>query len=84
MIEMKLRWAKKHLTEAVDLLLCELIAAPDMMESQEHILSRGRINGIGPNVMKRAAAKLGIVFERHPHPDLSVSRTYWRLPEKPA
>jgi hypothetical protein len=40
---------KKNLTEAVDLLLCELTAAPGMLESQEDILSRGRVNGIGPS-----------------------------------
>jgi hypothetical protein len=81
---MRFRWAKKHLTEAVDLLVCELTAAPGMVESQEDILSCGRVNAIGPKVMKRAAAKLGIVFERHVHPDVGGSRTYWRLPEKAA
>jgi hypothetical protein len=30
--------------------------------------------------MKRAAAKLGIVFERHVHPDMGGLRTYWRIP----
>jgi len=81
---MRFRWAKKHLTEAIDLLLCELTAAPGMMESQEDILSRGRMNGIGPKVMERAAVKLGIVIERHVHPDRRASRTYWRLPDKAA
>ena len=76
-------WAK-HLEQAVELLLCELIAAPGMIEPQENLLSCGRINGIGPKVMKRAAAKLGIVFERHIHPDMGASRTYWRLPGKAA
>jgi hypothetical protein len=81
---MRLRWAKTHLTEAVDLLLSELIAAPGMMKSQEDILSRGRMNGIGPKVLKQAAAKLGIVFERHVHPDIGGLRTYWKLPDKAA
>jgi DNA modification methylase len=79
---MRLRWAKTHLTEAVDLLLSELIAAPGMMKSQEDILSRGRMNGIGPKVLKQAAAKLGIVFERHVHPDIGGLRTYWKLPDR--
>jgi hypothetical protein len=52
------------------------------MESQEHILSRGRINGIGPNVMKRAATNLGIVVEKQVRLDARASRTYWRLPNK--
>jgi hypothetical protein len=51
-------WAK-HCEEAVELLLCELTAAPGMIEPQEDLLSSGRIDGIGPKVMKRAAAKLG-------------------------
>ncbi len=76
-------WAK-HLEEAVELLLCELTAAPGMIEPQEDLLSSGRINGIGPKVMKRAAAKLGIVFERHVRPDMGGVRTYWRLPGKAA
>jgi hypothetical protein len=83
-IQMRFRWAKKHLTEAIDLLLCELIAAPGMMEPQEDILSQGQMNGIGPKVLKQAAAKLGIVFERHAHPDIGGLRTYWRLPDKAA
>jgi len=74
----------KHLEDAVELVLCELTAAPGMIESQEDILSIGRINGIGPKVMKRAAATLGIVFERHAHQGMGGSRTYWRLPEKAA
>ena len=61
-------WAK-HCEEAVELLLCELTAAPGMIEPQEDLLSSGRIDGIGPKVMKRAAAKLGIVFERQVCPD---------------
>ena len=81
---MRFRWVKKHLAEAIDLLLCELTAAPGMMESQEDILSRGRMNGIGPKVLKQAAAKLGIVFERHVHPDIGGLRTYWKLPDKAA
>jgi hypothetical protein len=51
-------WAK-HLEEAVELLLCELTAALGMIEPQEDLLSCGRISGIGPKVMRRAAAKLG-------------------------
>jgi hypothetical protein len=78
-----IRWAK-HLEQAVELLLCELTAAPDMIESQEELLSCGRVNGIGPKVMKRAAAKIGIVFERHVHRDIGRSGTYWRLPAKAA
>ena len=74
----------KRVEEAVDLLLCELTAVPDMTESQENILSCGRIHGIGPKVMKRAAAKIGIVFERQVHPDMGGLRTYWRLPAKAA
>jgi len=70
----------KHIEEAVELLLCELTAAPDMSEAQEDLLSCGRIHGIGPKVMKRAAAKIGIMFERQAHPNMRVSRTYWRLP----
>jgi hypothetical protein len=61
-----------------------LTAAPGMIEPQEDLLSSGRINGIGPKVMKRAAAKLGIVFERHVRPDMGGVRTYWRLPGKAA
>jgi hypothetical protein len=76
-------WAK-HLEEAVELLLCELTAAPGMIGPQEDLLSSGRVNGIGPKVMKRAAAKLGIVFERHVRPDMGGLRTYWRLPGKAA
>ena len=76
-------WAK-HLEEAVELLLCELTAAPGMIEPQEDLLSSGRVNDIGPKVMKRAAAKLGIVFERHVRPDMGSLRTYWRLPGKAA
>ena len=83
-IQVRFRWAKKHLIEAVDLLLCELTAAPDKMEPQEDILSRGRMNGIGPKVLKQAAAKLGIVFERHVRSDIGSSRKYWRLPDKAA
>lgn len=74
----------RRLEEAVDLLLCELTAVPDMTEPQEDILSSGRIHGIGPKVMKRAAAKIGIVFERQVHPDMRGLRTYWRLPAKAA
>jgi hypothetical protein len=76
-------WAK-HLENAVELLLCELTATPGMTEPQEDLLSSGRVNGIGPKMMKRAAAKLGIVFERHVRPDLGRSRTYWKLPAKAA
>lgn len=74
----------RHLDDAVELLLCELTAAPGMIEAQEDILSCGRINGIVPKMMKRAAAKLGIIFEKHLHPDMRGARTYWRLPEKAA
>ncbi|HWY53638.1 MAG TPA: hypothetical protein VNZ03_04200 [Terriglobales bacterium] len=74
----------KRLEEAVELLLCELTAAPDMIESQEDLLSCGRIHGIGPKLMKRAAAKIGIVFERQAHPDIGGLRTYWRIPAKAA
>ena len=81
-IQMRHRWANKHLAEAVEVLFCELTKAPGMIEPQEDLLSRGRINGIGPKVMRQAAAKLGIVFERHVRPDLRRSRTYWRLPNK--
>jgi hypothetical protein len=81
---MRFRWAKKHLKEAIDLLLCELTAAPGMMEPQEDILSCGRVNGIGPKVLKQAAAKIGVVFERHLHPNMRGSRTIWRLPDKAA
>lgn len=70
----------KHLEEAVELLLCELTAAPDMSEAQEDLLSRGRVHGIGPKVMKRAAAKIGIMFERQVHPEMRVPRTYWKMP----
>jgi hypothetical protein len=70
----------KHLEEAVELLLCELTAAPDMSEAQEDLLSCGRVHGIGPNVMKRAAAKIGIMFEKQVRPDIRASRIYWRLP----
>jgi hypothetical protein len=35
-------WAK-HLEKAVELLLCELTAAPGMIEPQEDLLSSGRI-----------------------------------------
>jgi len=59
---MRFRWAKKHLVEAVDLLLCELTAAPDKMEPQGDILSRGRMNGIGPKVLKQAAAICGFLL----------------------
>jgi len=72
-------WSK-HLEEAIELLLCELTAVPDMIESQEDLLSCGRVHGIGPRVMKRAAAKIGIVFERQIHPARGGLRTYWRLP----
>jgi hypothetical protein len=74
----------QHLEDAVDLLLCELAAAPDMIEPQEDVLSRGRINGIGPKIMKRAAARLGVVFERHANPKMRALQTYWRLPSKAA
>jgi hypothetical protein len=77
---MRSRPGTKHLEEAIELLLCELTAAPDMSETQEELLSRGRVHGIGPNVMKRAAAKIGIMFERQVHPDMRGSRIYWRLP----
>jgi hypothetical protein len=73
-------WTTKHLEEAVELLRSELVAVPGMIESQEDLLSRGRINGIGPRVMKRAAAKLGVGFERHVYPDTGFVRTYWKLP----
>jgi hypothetical protein len=52
------------------------------MESQEDILSSGRMNGIGPKVLKQAAAKLGIVFERHAHPDIGGLRTKRHSKEK--
>jgi hypothetical protein len=42
------------------------------------------VNGIGPKKMRRAAAKLGIVFERHVRRDVGGLRTYWRLPGKAA
>jgi len=74
----------KHVEEAVELLLCELTAAPGMIEPQEDLLSCGRINGIGPKKMRRAAARLGIVFERHVRRDVGGLRTYWRLPGKAA
>jgi hypothetical protein len=76
-------WAK-HLEEAVDLPLCELTAGSGMIEPQEDLLSCGPISGIGPKVMRRAAAKLGIVFERHIRQDLGGPPTYWRLPGKAA
>jgi hypothetical protein len=76
-------WAK-HFEEAVELLLCELTAAPGMIEPQEDLLSSGRINGIGPKVMKRAAAKLAIVFERQVRPDMAGLRTYWKILGKAA
>jgi len=60
----------------------EFVAVPGMIESQEYLLSRGRVSGIGPKVMKKAAAKLGIVFERHVYPDTGFIRTYWRLPPR--
>jgi hypothetical protein len=76
-------WAK-HLEEAVDLPLCELTAGSGMIEPRKDLLSCGRISGIGPKVMRRAAAKLGIVFERHIRQDLGGPPTYWRLPGKAA
>jgi len=72
-------WAK-HLEEAIQLLRVELVPMPGMIESQEYLLSRGRINGIGPKVMKRAAAKLKIVFEHRVYPGTGRARIYWRLP----
>jgi hypothetical protein len=55
------------------------------LDSSASLLRVGeRINGIGPKVMKRAAAKLEIVFERHVRPDMGGLRTYWRLPGKAA
>jgi hypothetical protein len=72
-------WAK-HLEEAVDLLRSELVAGPGLIESQEYFMSRGRINGIGPKVMKEAAAKLGIEVEQRVNPDTGRRRTYWKLP----
>jgi hypothetical protein len=74
-------WAK-HFDEAVALVRRELVAVPGMIQSQEDLLSRGRISGIGPKVMKEAAAKLGIVFEWHVCPDTGFIRTYWKLPPK--
>jgi len=65
---MKGIWAN-HLAEAIALVRRELVAVPGMIESQEYLLSRGRISGIGPKVMKQAASKLGIVFERHVCPE---------------
>jgi hypothetical protein len=70
---------EKHLEAAVELLRNELIAAPGMIEWQEHLLSCGRNNGIGPKMIKQAAAKLGIEFERHVHPNTGRMRTYWKL-----
>jgi hypothetical protein len=49
-------WAK-HFDEAVALVRRELVAIPGMIQSQEDILSRGRISGIGPKVMKEAGQK---------------------------
>ena len=66
------------------MLLCELTAMPGMIESQEDLLSCGRVNGIGPKVLKRAAAKIGIVFEKQVPPDMRGPRTYWRLLGKAA
>jgi hypothetical protein len=74
----------EHLEGAVELLLCKLTAAPGMIEPQEDLLSCGCINGIGPKKMKQAAAKLGIMFERHVPPEMGGLRTYWRLPGKAA
>jgi hypothetical protein len=64
----------------VELLRGELVAGAGLIESQEYFMSGGRINGIGPKVMKRAAAKLGIVLEQHVNPDTGRTRTYWKLP----
>jgi hypothetical protein len=68
---------EKQLEAAVELLHNELIAAPGRVRSELHLLSCGRNNGIGPKMMKQAAAKLGIEFERHVHPNTGCIRTYW-------
>jgi hypothetical protein len=34
--------------------------------------------------MKRAAAKIGIMFERQGHPHIRGARTYWRIPANAA
>ncbi len=68
------------LERAVELLRFELVPASGNIESQAYLLNCGRAEGIGPRVMKLAAAKLGIIFERHIHPDTQHARTYWRLP----
>jgi hypothetical protein len=72
-------WAK-HLEEAIQLLRVELLPMPGMIESQEHLLSRGRSGGFGPKVMKQAAVKLGIMMEHRIYPDTGRVRIYWRLP----
>ena len=61
-----------------------LTGAPGMTEAQKELLSCGRVRGIGPKVMKRAAAKIGIVFERQVHRHFGGQRTYWRIPAKAA
>jgi hypothetical protein len=72
-------WAE-HFEKAVDLIWEKITSQTGQIESQEYFLSCGRVNGIGPKVMKQAAAKLGIVFERHVNPDTGFDKTYWRLP----
>jgi hypothetical protein len=77
---MRRMWAE-HLEKAVDLIRQELIPLMGQTESQEYLLSCGRVNGIGPKVMKQAAAKLKILFERRIYPDTGCKRIYWKLPQ---
>jgi len=62
-----------HLERAVELLKCEL-CAPSIIHSEAHLLSRARLYGIGPRVMKQAATRLGIVFEQHVNPRTGLSQ----------
>ena len=71
----------EQLERAEELIRFELIPASGHIESQDHMLAIGRSERISPLIMKLAAKKLGVQFERHIHPDTGHARTYWRLVE---
>ena len=69
-----------HFEEAVKLVRREL-SVPGIAHSQDYLMSLGRLHGIGPLVMKTAAASLGIVTEKKIHSVTRRKRTYWRFPD---
>jgi hypothetical protein len=54
--------------------------ATGVSHSQDYHMSCGRLKGIGPKVMKQAAAKIAIVFERRVQPGMRLTRTYSTVP----